>query len=79
MSDPQDTAEQLDEDVIGTDIGEDDGPVLSEETGFDFPPERPHGIAFADSDVTDESLEERVDQEQPETWERASAEEVTGR
>jgi hypothetical protein len=61
--DPQDTAEDFDEDVVGRDDG-----VLSEEADPDFPPEEPVGLPFADADVTDESFAEREAQEEPEVW-----------
>ena len=65
--DPQDTAEDFDEDVVGR-----DDPVLSEEASPDFPPDHLQGVPHADADVTDESLAERTLQEQPEVWERQS-------
>ena len=55
MSDDQFGAEQLDEDVTA-----DDEPVLSDEVGH-WRPTVPVGVPFADSDVTDESLADRVD------------------
>ena len=61
--DSQDRAESFDEDMIGG-----DSPVTSDQIEVDFPPERPHGIQFADSDVTDESFAERSAQEQPEVF-----------
>jgi hypothetical protein len=63
--DPQDDAESFDEDMIGGDRA-----VTADQVEVDFPPERPHGIQFADADVTDESMEERLAQEEPEVWER---------
>jgi len=70
MSDAQDRAEQFDQDVIGgADPAEPDAAILSEETAIDFPPDRPLGIDHADADVTDESLEQRVAQEEPDVWE----------
>ena len=62
--DPQDQAESVDEDLIG---GEDNA-VTSDEVEVDFPPDRPQGILFADADVTDESMADRVLQEEPEVW-----------
>lgn len=59
--DPQDQAESLDDDMIGG-----DDPVTSDQVEVEFPPDRPHGIQFADADVTDESFEERSEQEVPE-------------
>lgn len=59
--DSQDRAESLDEDMIGGDSA-----VTSDQVEVDFPPERPHGIQFADADVTDESFAERSAQEEPE-------------
>ncbi len=63
MSDPQDNAETVDEDQTGAD------PLLSDERGAtSFPPDEPRGLPSADADVTDESLAERVLQEEPEVW-----------
>ncbi len=59
--DSQDRAESFDEDMIG---GE--SPVTSDQVEVDFPPEAPHGIQFADADVTDESFADRSAQELPE-------------
>lgn len=59
--DPQGIAETVDEDVVGG-----GGRVTSDEAGVDFPPDRPHGVPFGDADVTDESLADRVRQEEPE-------------
>ena len=60
--DEQDQAEAFDEDVLG------DDPVTSDEIADsgDWPPARPHGLQFADADVTDESFAERTLQEEPE-------------
>ena len=60
-NDSQDRAESFDEEMIGG-----DSPVTSDQVEVDFPPERTHGIQFADADVTDESFAERSLQEQPE-------------
>jgi hypothetical protein len=61
--DEQDIAESFDHEMIG----------LEAESGEDievgFPPDHPVGIQFADADVTDESLEDRLAQEEPEVWE----------
>lgn len=57
--DPDDLAESFDEDLLGT-----GGRVLSDEATFEYPPERLHGVPFVDADVTDESLEDRLAQEQ---------------
>ena len=59
--DPQDVAEQLDDDAVSGDDGAPDrqSEVLT-------PPERTHGIQFADADVTDESFAERAAQEERE-------------
>lgn len=65
--DPQDQAESVDEDLIG---GEGNA-VTSDEVEVDFPPDRPHGVLFADADVTDESMSDRVLQEEPEVWQQA--------
>ena len=43
-----------------------DSAVTADQVEVDFPPERPHGIQFADADVTDESFAERSEQEQRE-------------
>ena len=64
MSDPQDHAESFDEDAIGS-----TDPLLSDEAEVEYPPERPHGVPFADSDITDESFAERDEQQEPEVWE----------
>lgn len=66
--DSQDRAESFDEDMIGG-----DDPVTSDQVEVDFPSERPHGIQFADADVTDESFAERSAQEQPEVSSTSSA------
>lgn len=58
--DPQDTAEQLDDDVIS---GDDAAP--GEQSDVFDPPDRTHGIQFADADVTDESFAQRTAQEEP--------------
>ncbi len=65
--DEQDTAESFDHEMIGleTEPGED--------SGVEFPPDHSVGIQFADADVTDESLEDRAAQEEPEVWEIDSA------
>jgi hypothetical protein len=57
--DPQDQAEAFDEDLVAGGAG------LSDEVPVSFPPDRLHGVPFADSDVTDESLEDRLAQEEP--------------
>ena len=65
MSDEQDAAESVDEEMVGTD------PVTSDEVGtFDDAPERAVGLPFADADVTDESLAERVAREVPDFAEK---------
>ena len=64
MSDEQDVAESVDEEMIGAD------PVTSDEVGaFDDAPDRPVGLPFADADVTDESFAERSGRELPEVAE----------
>lgn len=65
-NDPQDQAESFDEDLIG---GVENA-VTSDEVETDFPPDRLHGVPFADADVTDESVADRALQEEPEVWER---------
>ncbi|CAB4881398.1 unannotated protein [freshwater metagenome] len=69
-SDEQDIAEASDDEMIGLEAGG------SDEVLVDFPPERPVGLPFADADVTDESLEDRLAQEEPEVWESKEAGEV---
>ena len=60
MSDEQDMAESVDEEVVGTDS------VSSDEVGsFDDSPDLPVGLPFADADVTDESFAERAEREVP--------------
>ena len=60
MTDEQDVAESVDEEMVGVDA------VTSDEVGaFDDSPDRPVGLPFADADVTDESLAERVAREVP--------------
>lgn len=61
FQDEQSGAEQLDEEVTGL-----DDPVTSDEVRPDYPPDHLEGVPFADADVTDESFEDRLDQEQPE-------------
>lgn len=61
--DSQDRAESLDEDMIGGDSA-----VTSDQVEVDFPPDAPHGIQFADADVTDESFADRSAQEIPEVF-----------
>ncbi len=64
MSDEQDVAEAVDEEMTGNDA------VTSDEVGaFDDAPDRPVGLPFADADVTDESLAERSAREEPELLE----------
>jgi hypothetical protein len=55
--------------IGGADPAEPDATILSDETVIDFPPDRPLGIEHADADVTDESFEQRVAQEEPDVWE----------
>ncbi len=64
MSDAQDRAEQLDDDVTGRDA------VSSDEAPIEFPEDQPMGLPFADADITDESMAERASREEPEVWER---------
>ena len=61
MSDEQESAEQLDEDVI---LG-DDEVWAGDEPPERFPPEHYSGVPFADADVTDESLADRFEQMEP--------------
>jgi len=72
MNDSQNRAERVDEDVVGSD------PVTSDEVQVDYPPDRLQGVPFSDADVTDESLAERVEREEPEVWEGATHEEPVG-
>jgi hypothetical protein len=58
-TDEQSGAEQLDEEVTGL-----DDPVTSDEVRPDYPPDHLEGVPFADADVTDESFEDRLAQEQ---------------
>ena len=61
MTDEQDMAESVDEEMVGTDA------VTSDEVGsFDDAPDPPVGLPYADADVTDESLAERAAREVPE-------------
>jgi len=61
MTDEQDMAESVDEEIVGTDAAN------SDEVGsFDDSPDLPVGLPFADADVTDESFAERSDREVPE-------------
>ena len=61
MSDEQDAAESVDEDMVGGD------PVTSDEIGaFGDSPGDPVGLPFADADVTDESFAQRTARELPE-------------
>jgi hypothetical protein len=60
MSDEQDAAESVDEEMVGTDG------ITSDEIGaFGDAPDRPVGVPFADADVTDESLADRAAREVP--------------
>jgi hypothetical protein len=60
MSDEQDVAESVDEEMVGADA------VTSDEEGaFGDAPDRPVGLPFADADVTDESFAERAARELP--------------
>jgi hypothetical protein len=61
IDDEQSGAEQFDEDVTGL-----DAPVTSDEAQVDYPPDQLEGVPFADADVTDESLADRLAQEEPE-------------
>jgi hypothetical protein len=67
-NDEQDSAESVDEEMLGEDA------VTSDEVGaFDDAPFEPVGLPFADADVTDESFAERTAREEPEVWERRAA------
>ncbi len=66
MSDSDDAqfgAEQLDEEITGL-----EDPVTSDEVRPDYPPDHLEGVPFADADVTDESVEDRLAQEEPEQF-----------
>jgi hypothetical protein len=63
--DEQDNAEAFDEEMIDGD----ENPT-SEHEIVQFPAERLRGVPFADSDVTDESVVDRHEQEVPEVAER---------
>jgi hypothetical protein len=67
--DPQDAAEQFDEDLLGGDTLADGNVVTSDEATVGVPSDVPVGIPFADADVTDESVSDRADREEPEVWE----------
>ncbi len=60
MSDEQDVAESVDEEMVGT-----DGVTSDEMAAFDDAPDHPAGLPFADADVTDESFAERTAEENP--------------
>jgi len=62
-TDEQSGAEQIDEEVTGL-----DDPVTSDEVRPEYPPDQLEGVPFADADVTDESFEDRLTQEQPEQF-----------
>ena len=62
-SDDQYGAEQFDEEVTGL-----EDPVTSDEVRPAYPPDHLEGVPFADADVTDESLEDRLAQEEPEQF-----------
>ena len=61
MSDEQDSAERLDDDVI---LGDDE--LYGADEDVDFPTDHASGVLFADADVTDESLADRLAQMEPE-------------
>jgi hypothetical protein len=58
--DEQAQAEQLDEDVI---VGDDE--LWDGDEEEEYPPDRLTGVPFADADVTDESLADRLEQMEP--------------
>ncbi len=60
--DEQDIAESFDHEMIGLEH------EATDDTEVVFPPDHSVGIQFADADVTDESLADRVAQEEPEVW-----------
>ena len=68
--DPQDVAEQFDEDLLGGDPLANGELVNPDEAMVQVPPDEPVGIPFADADVTDESISDRHDREEPEVWEQ---------
>ena len=61
--DPQDLAEAFGAEQATSDMSQPLDPI----------PDRPMGIPFADADVTDESISDRVLREEPELWERQGA------
>ena len=71
--DEQDTAESLDEEVLGgAEVGEDDADPAR---GPDYPPDRPLGVESTGVTPAEaeggESLEERVRQEEPDVFDDA--------
>jgi hypothetical protein len=60
-NDEQDSAESIDEEMLGEESATSD-----EVGGHEDAPDSPRGIQFADADVTDESFAERTLQEEPE-------------
>jgi hypothetical protein len=66
VTDEQDLAEAFDEEeAFGAEQATSD---MAGEA--DLIPEAPMGLPFADADVTDESVAERADREEPEVWEQ---------
>jgi hypothetical protein len=66
VSDEQDHAEAFDEEeAFGAEQATED---MTQP--LDPIPDQPMGIPFADADVTDESVADRADREEPEVWEQ---------
>ena len=65
MTDEQDNAESVDEEMLGYEQ------ATSDEVPIELAPDEPLGLPSADADVTDESVAERADREEPEVWEQA--------
>ena len=69
MPDEQDLAEAFDEEqAFGAEQATTD---MNGEA--DLIPEEPMGLPFADADVTDESISDRVAREEPEVWEQPTS------
>ena len=67
--DPQDNAEAFDEEqAFGAEQATSD---MTQP--LDPIPDQPMGLPFADADVTDESISDRVLREEPEVWERPAS------
>jgi hypothetical protein len=62
--DEQDDAETMDEEMVD---GDD---LTTDHDAVEFVNERPRALPFADADITDESVSERIEQEVPDVTER---------